>query len=61
MKDWIMSLVRIRSSGERMKPVRRWDAMGRRSGGCWKGVKEGKKRDWKRLSMRGWIVVKRAS
>jgi hypothetical protein len=35
--------------------------MGRKSGGCWKGVEEGKRRVWKRLSMKGWIVAKRAS
>ena len=61
MKDWIMSLVRTRSSGERMNPVMRWDAIGRRSGDCWKTVGDGNMRDRKRLSMRGWIVVKRAS
>jgi hypothetical protein len=44
-----------------MNPVTRWDAMGSKSVGCWKGVEEGKRKVSRRSLMRGWIVEKRAS
>jgi hypothetical protein len=61
VKDCTISRVRIKSNGERMKPVSTCEATGKMRGGWWNGDSEGKKRDCKKASMRGCKVVERIS